>query len=73
VSLERENLLSLQEEVLEMAVTGVPDERWGERPLAIVFPKEEKRASRGADHGQWPTRTSAEIRGRWGDHEVAGG
>jgi len=40
VSLELENLLSLQAEVLEAAVAGVPDERWGERPLAIVVPVE---------------------------------
>ncbi|MDY7077612.1 MAG: fatty acid--CoA ligase [Chloroflexota bacterium] len=39
-SLELENLLSLQEDVLEAAVIGVPDERWGERPLAIIAPVE---------------------------------
>jgi fatty-acyl-CoA synthase len=38
VSLELENLLSLQEDVLEAAVIGVADEKWGERPLAIVVP-----------------------------------
>jgi fatty-acyl-CoA synthase len=36
VSLELENLLSLHEGVMEAAVIGVPDERWGERPKAIV-------------------------------------
>jgi fatty-acyl-CoA synthase len=40
VSLELENLLSLHKEVLEAAVIGVPDEKWGERPLAIVIPVE---------------------------------
>jgi len=36
-----ENLLSLHEDVLEAAVTGAPDEKWGERPLlAVVVPKE---------------------------------
>jgi len=40
VSLELENLLSLHEDVLEAAVIGVPDEKWGERPLAIVVPKQ---------------------------------
>ena len=39
VSLELENLLSLHEDVLEAAVIGVPDEKWGERPLAIIVPK----------------------------------
>jgi fatty-acyl-CoA synthase len=38
VSLDLENLLSLQEDVLEAAVIGVPDEKWGERPLAIILP-----------------------------------
>jgi fatty-acyl-CoA synthase len=40
VSLDLENLLSLHKEVLEAAVIGVPDEKWGERPLAIIVPVE---------------------------------
>jgi fatty-acyl-CoA synthase len=40
VSLELENLLSLHEGVLEAAVIGIPDEKWGERPQAIVVPRE---------------------------------
>ena len=40
VSLELENLLSLHEGVQEAAVIGVPDERWGERPLVLVVPVE---------------------------------
>jgi fatty-acyl-CoA synthase len=39
VSLELENLLSLHDYVQEAAVIGVPDERWGERPLAIIVPR----------------------------------
>ena len=42
-SLELENLLSMQEDVLEAAVIGVPDEKWGERPLAIIVPTEQGR------------------------------
>ncbi len=38
VSLELENLLSLHEDVLEAGVIGVPDEKWGERPLAVILP-----------------------------------
>jgi fatty-acyl-CoA synthase len=38
VSLELENLLSIHEGVREVAVIGMPDETWGERPLAIVAP-----------------------------------
>jgi fatty-acyl-CoA synthase len=33
-----ENLLSLNPKVREAAVLGIPDEKWGERPLAIVVP-----------------------------------
>jgi fatty-acyl-CoA synthase len=40
VSLELENLLSLHEDIREAAVIGVPDEKWGERPLAIILPIE---------------------------------
>jgi fatty-acyl-CoA synthase len=40
VSLELENLLSLHEDVLEAAVIGIPDEKWDERPLAIIVPVE---------------------------------
>jgi fatty-acyl-CoA synthase len=35
-SMELENLLMAHPAVLEAAVFGVPDERWGERPLAAV-------------------------------------
>ena len=38
-SLELENLLSLYEGVQEVAVIGIPDEKWGERPLAVIVPK----------------------------------
>ncbi len=40
VSLDLENLLSLHDDVQEAAVIGIPDERWDERPLAIITPKE---------------------------------
>jgi fatty-acyl-CoA synthase len=43
VSLELENLLSLHDDVLEAAVIGTYDEKWGERPLAIVVPRAEAR------------------------------
>lgn len=38
VSLELENILSLHDDVMEAGVIGVPDEKWGERPLAVVVP-----------------------------------
>jgi len=40
VSLELENLLSLHEGVSEAAVIGIPDEKWGERPQAIIVARE---------------------------------
>jgi fatty-acyl-CoA synthase len=40
-SLDLENLLSLHEAVFESAAIGVPDEKWGERPLMIVTLKPE--------------------------------
>ena len=43
MTLELENLLSLHADVKEAAVIGVPDERWSERPLAIVVPVEEQK------------------------------
>ncbi|HMK34372.1 MAG TPA: fatty acid--CoA ligase [Desulfomonilaceae bacterium] len=38
-SLHLESLISRHEGVSEVAVVGVPDEKWGERPLAMVVPK----------------------------------
>ena len=38
-SLELENLISRHKDVSEVAVVGVPDEKWSERPYAIVVPK----------------------------------
>ena len=38
-SLALESLISQHEAVGEVAVIGVADERWGERPLAVVVPK----------------------------------
>jgi len=38
-SLEIEDLLSQHPGVSEAAVIGVPDERWGERPLALIVPR----------------------------------
>ncbi|MEJ2100459.1 MAG: fatty acid--CoA ligase [Desulfobacterales bacterium] len=40
-SLDLENLISQHEAVLESAAIGIPDEKWGERPLLIVTLKPE--------------------------------
>jgi fatty-acyl-CoA synthase len=52
VSLELENLLSLHEGVLEAAVIGIYDEKWGERPLAIIVPQEAARGQLTAQEMQ---------------------
>ncbi|NLX18905.1 MAG: long-chain fatty acid--CoA ligase, partial [Desulfobulbus sp.] len=40
-SLELEDVLGLFPGVAEVAVIGMPDKKWGERPLALIVPKEE--------------------------------
>ena len=40
-SLDLENLMSQHEAVLESAAIGVPDEKWGERPMMVVTLKPE--------------------------------
>ncbi len=40
-SLELEDIVSRHPAVSEAAVIGVPDDKWGERPLALVIPKKE--------------------------------
>ncbi|KLO27573.1 long-chain fatty acid--CoA ligase [Mycobacterium haemophilum] len=46
-SVELENCLIAHPDVLEAAVVGVPDERWQERPLAVVVPNEGASVSAG--------------------------
>jgi fatty-acyl-CoA synthase len=38
-SLELEDIILHHPEVAEVAVIGIPDEKWGERPLALVVPR----------------------------------
>ncbi len=39
-SVELENLLAGSPDVTEVAVIGIPDEKWTERPLAVVVPRD---------------------------------
>jgi fatty-acyl-CoA synthase len=48
-SLDLENLLSQHQAVLESAAIGVPDEKWGERPLMIVTLKPEFQGKVGGE------------------------
>ncbi len=44
-SLELEDIISQYPGVSEVAVIGVADEKWGERPMALVVPKPEEKES----------------------------
>jgi fatty-acyl-CoA synthase len=44
-SLELEDIVSQHEAVSEAAVVGIPDEKWGERPLALIVLKEDHAGS----------------------------
>jgi fatty-acyl-CoA synthase len=46
-------------QVLEAAVIAMPNERWGERPLLIVVPKQGAGEGAAQDQLQWPARISA--------------
>ncbi|MFZ5866598.1 MAG: fatty acid--CoA ligase [Thermodesulfobacteriota bacterium] len=48
-SLTLESLLSRHEAVSESAVVGVPDEKWGERPVALVVLKDECKDSTSSE------------------------
>jgi fatty-acyl-CoA synthase len=48
-SLDLENLISQHEAVLESAAIGIPDDKWGERPLVIVVLKPEYKGKLSAE------------------------
>ena len=51
-SLELEDVISAYPAVSEVAVIGKPDEKWGERPLALVIAKEELKEKELIKHVQ---------------------
>ena len=48
-SLDLENLMSQHQAVLESAAIGIPDEKWGERPLLIISLKHESLGKVGVE------------------------
>jgi fatty-acyl-CoA synthase len=54
-SVELENLLAASPEVLEAAVIGIPDDKWTERPLACIVPR---------DPGVDPSELAAFLQGK---------
>jgi fatty-acyl-CoA synthase len=45
-SIDLENMIGTLEAVQEVAVVGIPDEKWGERPYALIVLKEGKSLSK---------------------------
>src|ERR1700761_1053679 len=59
-SVDLENLLMAHEAVAEAAVIAIPDERWGERPLAVIVAREDRsvepddlKAHLGQHYAKW--------------------
>ena len=77
-SLEIESLISLHPAVSEVAVIGIKDEKWGERPVALVVLKADASGHRGRHQAArsqvQPHRADLEVRGAAGReiHRLAG-
>ncbi|MEV0149894.1 MULTISPECIES: long-chain-fatty-acid--CoA ligase [unclassified Nonomuraea] len=50
---ELEEAISAHPKVAEVAVVGVPDDRWGETPLAVVVPARSSDSPTAEEIGQW--------------------
>ncbi|HVW42867.1 MAG TPA: long-chain-fatty-acid--CoA ligase [Amycolatopsis sp.] len=52
---EVENVLAAHPDIGEVALIGMPDEKWGETPLAVIAPREHRRPPTAAELRQWCT------------------
>ena len=66
-SVELENALMAHPAVAEASVVGVPDEKWGERPLATVVVREGAKVERRrAARASWPSQVAHwQLPERW--------
>ena len=64
-SLELEGLISQHEIVKQVAVIGIPDDKWGERPLALVIPVDTARADAAAIEAHIQNYVKLGILSRW--------
>ncbi len=64
-SLELEGLISQHANVRQVAVIGIPDEKWSERPLALVVPVDPERADAEAIQTHIHNYVNQGILSRW--------
>jgi fatty-acyl-CoA synthase len=67
-SLEIEDIIGQHSSVSEVAVIGLPDEKWGERPMALVLPKADMIGKLNVEEIQDHVRDYAEkgLVSKWG-------
>jgi len=64
-SLELEGLISQHDSVKQVAVIGIPDDKWGERPLALVVPSDTSRTDADAIQTHIHNYVDQGILSRW--------
>ena len=64
-SLELEGLISQHPSVQHVAVIGIPDDKWGERPIALVVPVDAARADADAIESHLRNYVDQGILSRW--------